>query len=193
MDINQFITDYLDIRNEELRKIVRDEARILNVRRGEILVHSGQIQKDIYFVISGVLRGYFIGADGRELTDCFCCKAGLPAMAGHRFGMPSIVTLEAATDSKVIVLPVRIIDELLKEHIELLQLYNRLLTDSFDVHWKVRHVMQLYPAKERYLWFLEEYPGLIDQVPNVDIASFLNMTPVTLSRIRGQIRKEAEK
>lgn len=45
-------------------------------------------------------------------------------------------------------------------------------------------------ASERYRWFLSNYPGLIDRVPHRHIASFLNMTPVTLSRLR---RAEREK
>ena len=42
---------------------------------------------------------------------------------------------------------------------------------------------------QRYQWFLENYPGLIHTLNNKHIASFLGMTPVTLSRLRHQLRK----
>ena len=45
-------------------------------------------------------------------------------------------------------------------------------------------------AMERYEWFLNYYPGLIDVVPHKYIASFLDMTPVTLSRLRKTMHKE---
>ncbi|MEQ2617002.1 hypothetical protein AAAT94_07475 [Intestinimonas aquisgranensis] len=41
---------------------------------------------------------------------------------------------------------------------------------------------------ERYQWFLEAYPGLIDQVTHRYVASFLEMSPVTLSRLRSALR-----
>ena len=43
---------------------------------------------------------------------------------------------------------------------------------------------------ERYQWFLARYPGLISTVNNKHIASFLGMTPVTLSRLRRQVREQ---
>lgn len=48
-------------------------------------------------------------------------------------------------------------------------------------------------AMERYRWFLDEYPGLIDRAPHRHIASFLNVTPVTLSRLRREERRNALK
>lgn len=45
------------------------------------------------------------------------------------------------------------------------------------------------PAKQRFQWFLEEYPGLIFDVNNRHIASFLSMTPETLSRMKSALRK----
>lgn len=48
-----------------------------------------------------------------------------------------------------------------------------------------------YTAKERYEWFLEKYPGLIDQITNKYIASFLRMSPVTLSRLKTLYKNKA--
>lgn len=47
-------------------------------------------------------------------------------------------------------------------------------------------------AKERYNWFLREYKDLIDRVSHRHVASFLNMTPVTLSRLRKEFREQEE-
>ena len=62
--------------------------------------------------------------------------------------------------------------------------YNHLLTDALKRHWEIKTMLYKCTAKERYEWFLENYPGLIDQVTNKYIASFLRMSPVTLSRLK---------
>lgn len=57
-------------------------------------------------------------------------------------------------------------------------------------HWELKRVLNSCTAVQRYQWFLEEYPGLIDRVSNKYIASFLGMTPVTLSWLRRTLREE---
>ena len=57
------------------------------------------------------------------------------------------------------------------------------------VHWEIKTITTQHTAIERYQWFLKAYPGLIDHVSNKHIASFLGMTPVTLSRLRRAIRE----
>lgn len=52
----------------------------------------------------------------------------------------------------------------------------------------MKQVLAQCTALQRYQWFLEEYPGIIDQVNNKYIASFLGMTPVSLSRLRRELR-----
>lgn len=56
----------------------------------------------------------------------------------------------------------------------------------------MKHVMCFSRAKKRYLWFLENYDGLIDVVRHKDIASFLGIEPESLSRIRRQLAAERE-
>ena len=63
-------------------------------------------------------------------------------------------------------------------------------SEVYAEHIHHKHIMCHTSASERYRWFLSNYPGLIDRVPHRHIASFLNMTPVTLSRLR---RAEREK
>ena len=54
---------------------------------------------------------------------------------------------------------------------------------------RIKNTLCNYSAKQKYDWFLQEYPGLIFDVNNRYIASFLNMTPETLSRLRAADRK----
>ena len=102
----------------------------------------------------------------------------------------AMLSIEALTDSEILCIPIESIRELLKENIFLLQIYNRFLANALERHWEIKNILHKQTAKERYQWFLEAYPGLIDRVSNKHIASFLGMTPVTLSRLRRVLREK---
>ena len=73
---------------------------------------------------------------------------------------------------------------------ELLFVVNRAMTQNYIDLWKHKMILYRTTAMERYEWFLKDYPGLIDVVPHKYIASFLDMTPVTLSRLRKTMFKD---
>ena len=71
----------------------------------------------------------------------------------------------------------------------------RMLADlirEMEEHQNIKHAIYMLNAKERYNWFLREYKDLIDRVSHRHVASFLNMTPVTLSRLRKEFREQEE-
>ena len=71
---------------------------------------------------------------------------------------------------------------------ELVRLYLEFQRDSLRKHWRNKLMLVQYTAQERYLWFVKEYPGVIDKMSHKHIASFLGMTTVSLSRIRRSLR-----
>ena len=54
------------------------------------------------------------------------------------------------------------------------------------MHWDIKRAVSQKTARERYVWFLKAYPGVIDLIPHRYIASYLGMTPITLSRVRNE-------
>ena len=70
------------------------------------------------------------------------------------------------------------------DYSEIMELQIYLLAKSSIYHWETRRMLYLKTAKERYEWFLKQYPGYINCVPHSEIASFLNISRETLSRIR---------
>lgn len=166
------------------------ESRYL--KKGECIIRAGEIQNDIYFMETGILRGYFLDVNGKEVTDCFGFRSGAPAMAfcQMELDVPSPLTIEMLEDGKFFCIPIATVADLQSRYPEVLMLYNKLLIEALNEHWKLKQVLIQYSAIQRYEWFLKEYPGLIDRVSNKYIASFLGMTPVTLSRLRRAIREE---
>ena len=73
--------------------------------------------------------------------------------------------------------------ELVRNNLEAARVYNRLLSMSIRKIMEHEKILASCDARERYRWFIETYPGLAEQINKKDIASYLNMSPETLSRI----------
>lgn len=97
---------------------------------------------------------------------------------------PSTENIETLTPCTLACLPLTGVRQMLKYSREVAAVYNRLLSEALERHWMLKSIRYQYTAAQRYEWFLKAYPGVIDQIGHKYVASFLNMTPVTLSRIR---------
>ena len=83
-----------------------------------------------------------------------------------------------------------LIDLAMENSMACLQCAYGLLMASAQTHWELKMARYRYDARQRYLWFLSAYPGLIQKVSNKYVASFLGMNPSTLSRQKAALRNE---
>ena len=159
------------------------------LKTGEAVVRVGDPQAYVFFLLSGIVRGCFIGADGQEITDCIRFRHGDALTSCLPFDKLSPLCIEALVESEVLALPTTALIELFRFP-ELVGIYNHYLQEALENHWNVKVALYQYSARERYLWFLREYPGVLGKVQHQHIASFLGITPVTLSRLRRTIQEE---
>lgn len=190
----QFYTDICQIRSPEVIQTLVDATEVRHIKKGGFLIRAGESQPNISFLMEGLLRGFFLDADGKDVTDCFGFRCGTPAMAFCRLGEENIspMTIEMLENSAFYCVPISLILELQVRYPEVTMFYNRVLITALDEHWRMKQVLHQYTALQRYQWFLETYPGLVDRVSNKNIASFLGMSPVTLSRLRRTMREQQE-
>ena len=192
VQVEKFYTDVLGLTDEGLLKALTAITEVRALKRREVLVKAGARQREIAFVLEGVLRGYFLDVSGREITDCFGVGYGTPAMSGFALDSPAPISIEALTDCRVLCIPTDQAVRLIGQNMQAMSLYNRLLQQASQAHWEIKTMLCQHSAMERYQWFLRAYPGLIDQISNQYIASFLGITPVTLSRLRRALREEED-
>ena len=160
------------------------------IKKGEILQHIGDISTELFFLSTGLLRGFLLDSKGKEVTDCFIHAYGTPVVSSIDLGEPSLLCIEALEDSELISVPFSVVLPLVRNNLELITLYNRLLRNSLEMHWKNKTVLIQGTATERYQWFIKRYPGLLDRMSHRYVASFLGMAPVSLSRVRKQLMAE---
>lgn len=185
MDANSFYRQVFGITEPEILEKLFSVTELRSLQKKELLIREGEALTDIVFVVSGVFRSFYPDENGRDITDCFAFLCGDPITAAFDLNSPSaILSIEALTDGEILCIPIEKALGLLRENASLMQIYNRLLTAVIERHWEIKNVLHKQTASERYQWFLATYPGLIDRVAHRYIASFLDMSPVTLSRLR---------
>ncbi len=188
----EMFVDALHLTDPALVKALIEASVPLHLDRGELLIREGERPTVVPFLLEGIVRGYLFDENGREITDCFAVQPGSPVMPAADFQQPSPLYLEAVVACEFLVVSLADIQRLLGKYEELQQFYHQQLLDSFARHWEIKTTLCRSSAMQRYQWFLEKYPGLINQVHHRSIASFLGMTPVTLSRQRSALLQETQ-
>ncbi len=141
--------------------------------------------QSILFLAQGLLRSYYISPKGEEVNKHFFLAGSLAAP------LTSLVTKEPSPVYIGALEPSRLLQARYQDILRLYQQYpnlNKIGRVAVELAWiaKERRETQLImlDAKARYRAFQDEYPGLEQRIPQYQIASYLGITPVQLSRIR---------
>lgn len=178
-----------DIPNSEIAK-ARALFHVRDLPRGSLLVRAGEMPQTIAFVCEGILRLYYLDANGREYTKSFCVEHELvAAYSALLLGKPSRLFIEALEDVRLLVTDYRDYQALSTQH-PCWQQVNRRQVELLFIKKELREsTLLLDDAETRYRQFLAEHPGLEARVKQHYIASYLGITPVSLSRIRANMRR----
>lgn len=103
---------------------------------------------------------------------------------------PSPVDMEALTDVDIVSFSIQAVAKLELKYPQILRMENQVLTECWQEQWELKRIRYEYNTLERYRWFCKKYPGASGKLKNKHIASFLDMTPPTLSNVRRQLAEE---
>ena len=165
------------------------EAKVKTFKKGHILQFAGASKAFTFYVKKGLLRSYIIDSKGKEHIFMFAPENWIIAdVEALEFKEPVQLFIDCLEDSEVIVFNK---DCLLKAG-----LHKEELVDNTQLLYRrmgklQRRVLMLMgsPAIDRYTYFLNTYPELPNRVPQHMIATYLGITPQSLSKIRGQITR----
>jgi CRP/FNR family transcriptional regulator, anaerobic regulatory protein len=156
------------------------------IQKGDSVLKEEQICKEINFVHSGILRGFYKTKAGKEstimfaitdwwITDMFCFVNQQPAM----------LNIEAVEESIVFQLLKVDLDELYIK-VPKFERFFRIVMQNAYIREQLRVIENLsLSAEDRYHNFLAKYPLVVKQVTQKQIAAYLGITPEFLSTIRG--------
>ena len=187
----QELIEYIEKRmplSEDMKRDLKSISIVKNVEKGEILLAENSLRKIQIFVVSGCLRSFYKSENGKEHTLQFAIKNW---WIGDYITMfkneESIMNIESLSYSKVIIFEHKELDKLYNTYPELAILQRTGLENRIAAQQKRILGLLTLTAKEKYQKFVEEYELFEKVIPNYQIASFLGITPESLSRIRKEI------
>ena len=162
----------------------------LHFRKGDFLVQEGERNSNFYIISKGIWRGHYLN-DGVDVSVWFASEGeAIFSSWGYIENTPSLVSIEAMCDSELYGISKAKLESFYASSAELANFGRRLFEQQFLglENWIISGGSPR--AKERYLTLLEENPELLQYVPLKHIASYLWITPQSLSRIRAGLGKK---
>lgn len=184
-DLKIFLSKYASFTDDDWNEIT-SRFTLKEVRRNDILLKEGAVCKDLVFVRKGCLRLYYI-KDDIEVSVWFSF-AQSSAIEVYSFisGNPSSYFMEATEDSELLSIPKQELEKIYISHPHMLVLMKNFWEDVLLTLINRFTALQTNSAEERYLDLLSK-PDYMQSIPLKYLASFIGVTPTSLSRIRKQL------
>lgn len=161
------------------------------VKKNEILLHEGENCSHTFFVAKGLLRAYTMDEQGKEHILQFAPENWLISdRSSVLFNEVSEQYIDAIEDSEVILIESGFFEKLS----EISSDFQRFNMNALNNH--IRHLQKRInllisaTAEVRYLDFVKLYPNILLRVPQLMVASYLGITPESLSRVRKELARK---
>lgn len=158
------------------------------LRKKQYLLQEGDVCKYIAFVEKGALKSYVIDEAGTERITQFALEGWtISDLYSFLTGEPATYHIDAIEDAELVLISKAAHEELLHQ-VPKYETYIRLqITGAYiALQRRLTSIISL-PIEERYKNLIATYPTIVQRVPQHMIASYMGLTPETLSRVRGRV------
>lgn len=161
------------------------------LRKKQYLLQEEDVCKFIAFVERGALRSYTVDEKGVERIIQFAVEGWtISDLYSFLTGEPATYNIDALEDSELVLISKPAHEELLK-CLPKYETYIRLqLTGAYIAMQRRLTSIISMPLEDRYALFTEQYPAIVQRVPQHMIASYMGLTPETLSRVRRKLSQK---
>ena len=156
--------------------------------KGEVIARTGDKATSAGFVISGVVRSYYVDNDGNDITQYFAPEGSWCVDSGMVGFEEMQANWEAIEDVTVMLFDVADMRALIYSDEQLKNVWIMALESGMRYKIYRENGFLVESATERYVAFRKRYPQLADRVPLRYIATYLGITPESLSRIRSAMK-----
>jgi CRP-like cAMP-binding protein len=184
-----YFSNYTPLSKEEIATLESAFAE-RKIKRRQFILQEGDVCKLNTFVIEGCFRMYLVDENGKEHNLQFAVENWwIGDIGSFHSGEPSRLYIEALENSTILQIKKEDQLKLFVEHPKFNRIF-RVFTENALVSCQNRILQNISStAEERYLDFVKRFPFFFNRISNVQIASYLGVTPEFLSTIRKKISK----
>jgi len=161
---------------------------VIKTKRNQLLLNFDQVSKHYYFINKGCVRLFTTSKDGSEYSRYFAFEGSfvtaLPSFIDQK---PAEEYLQTIQNSELLCISRVDFYSLVNEIPQFAKLYTGILELGFIVAQKRIYGFQGFDALEKVKWVIKDQPQLLLRVSNKIVASYLGMSPSTLSRIKSKL------
>ena len=155
--------------------------------KGETILREGDICRHIYWVVKGLVRQYYY-KNKKELTEYMATENTICMSIESLFREePSPQIIQDLEPTIVYAMPMNELEATAMKSVNIQMLYRKILEESLIISQHHADMLRFESAQDRYRRLVKTQPQLILRAPLVYIASYLQMTPETLSRVRTSV------
>lgn len=171
---------------EDILEVLKSKLELKTFKKKEIFSKAGELQDKFFFLNSGIARAFITDKNGKEFTrSLFTSPTAMAAIRAIVTESKSEISFDCLTDCEMYVGNFDDFLTLTKTNLLVSNTYNRMLEKAF-LRVEERVFELSLPAKEKYEALRNRIPNVDKLIPQYQIASYLGITPVQLSRIRNK-------
>ncbi len=179
----------LDIPSEYIEKAI-SFSRFKIYSKGEMIARTGDKATSAGLVLNGVIRSYYVDSDGNDITQYFATEGSWCVDSGMVGFDEMQANWEAIEDTTVMLFDVKDMKDLIYSDEQLKKIWIMVLESGMRYKIYRENGFLVESATERYITFRKTYPQLAKRVPLRYIATYLGITPESLSRIRRSMNED---
>ena len=152
--------------------------------KNEFILREGEISTNIFWIVKGLVRQFYFKND-KELTEYMATENNIVMCIESLFReQPTKLQIKALEPTILIALPKADLEAVAMKSMNIQILYRKILEESLILSQHHADMLRFESALDRYQKLVKNQPQLVLRAPLVYIASYLQMTPETLSRVR---------
>lgn len=155
--------------------------------KGDIILSDGEVCTCLTYIEKGLIRQHYVKHD-TDMTEHISCEGGVVFCINSYFhGIPTNLVIEALEPTIIWEMPRDSMETLAETNADLAYLYRRFLENSLMLSQVKADLLRFESAKDRYTKLMHLFPEIIQRAPLTYVASYLQMSLETLSRVRSSI------
>ena len=174
--------------DEKNAAILRGIFSSKSIRKDDFFLQDSERSTEVGLILKGAFRSFYIDQAGNDVTKYFYMQGEiLLSYYAYLSQTESKYSIQALEDSEILVTHISEFEKVMEENYQLLLFYKKMVDAMLIKKEKHASSFTLLSSTQRYQQFLTDYPDIEKRIKQYQLASYLGMTPVTLSRIRKKL------